>query len=755
MGLQKLCIFFLIFSGPLLTALPCARAEIQRIGEIPRVPAIAAGPEWSHFRVLIWPYQTDVLRDYDLYQHLGLGGFQIDRGADQEEKIRFSRLHHFPFYAGHIADKGYLFLSGENRRAVSGKNEMLSRPHSLADPQVISRMKAHMGKNIHAAEKGLVLAYALDDEISLGTLINPADTDIHPLSLTWFREWLKNEYQTIEKLNRQWETDYPDFNAVLPCGFEDLREKLSAPFSQWNLSCWADFRTFMDYQFAAVLAELTRYANEKDPDIPAGFVGGQAPSPWGGYDYARLCRCVQWMEAYDIHSTNEILRSFWNRERRPRMQTFFSTGNAQTDSRFLWYYFLHGNQAVVAWPEGWFPSRGKNRDKKNIAPHIQKLRQTFLEIQGDISKTIVHGRTLFDPDPVGIYYSHPSLQASWAADALVHGKTWPRRMSSIDNDNQSAGILRTVWCKTLEDMGFQYDFISYADVQEHKVDLDEKFRIIILPKTLCLSDREADMLRNFVRKGGVLIADYLCGLLDEHGKGRKKGALDDVFGIQRNEKAGYLNGKGITEIDGEKYKEPFSERFTYFKNICRFKKLAVYERGTEYQRPDMKGNFIRSCNDGISLLFSNSYGKGRALYLNICPLEYRISEKRFSAFGTQWRQILSGIFKESGLFPRVIVREKGNSVSLPEALFWKKGNILYLGIIRNPIVTNATEMQFRDTENMQEEPKVISLQFREKVNPVNLRTKKDLGTGHSFRDTFKPWEGNLYEIKQEDADQCH
>ena len=52
------------------------------------------------------------------------------------------------------------------------------------------------------------------------------------------------------------------------------------------------------------------------------------------------------------------------------MQTFFSTKNQKLDSWFLWYYMLHGNQAVIAWPEGWF-----RREGYEIAPHILALKR--------------------------------------------------------------------------------------------------------------------------------------------------------------------------------------------------------------------------------------------------------------------------------------------------------------------------------------------------------------------------------------------
>jgi len=41
----------------------------------------------------------------------------------------------------------------------------------------------------------------LIDEISLGSIHNPAEVDIHPLSLGWYRRWLSHRYGAIQNLN--------------------------------------------------------------------------------------------------------------------------------------------------------------------------------------------------------------------------------------------------------------------------------------------------------------------------------------------------------------------------------------------------------------------------------------------------------------------------------------------------------------------------------------------------------------------------
>jgi len=744
---KKNCLFLILTLFLWSVGVCPGYAGIHNGEVLAEVPPITARPEWSRFKILVWQYQTSVLKDIGLYRNLRLAGFHIDRGAGQEDLVDFSVKEKIPYYVDHTADKGFLYLKDGNVQAVSGKHGLATRPNSLADPEVISKIKRHIEQNIKTTKKGLVLAYAFDDEISLGSFVNPCDVDIHPLSIKWFREWLQKRYRGIESLNKEWNTQFHRFDEVMPIGFEEIRRRAQKPpLSKWNLAPWMDFRQFMDFQFASVLSELTSYANRLDPKTPAGFVGGQGPGPWGGYDYAKLSRAVQWMEASDIHGTNEILRSFWNKDRKPRMQTFSSNKDVKLDSWFLWYYMLHGNQAVIAWPEGWFRTGGKD-----IAPHILALKPVFEEIQGKVSEPIVNPRTVFDPDPIGIYYSHPSIQAGWVMDAITHGRTWINRKGSIDDSNQTAGVLRKVWCKLLEDLGLQYDFISYLDVEEGRIDLNEKFKVIILPRTICLSGTEAAALKKFVSNGGWLIADYLCGIMDEHGNGRERGVLDDLFGLARDESAGYMNGGGLTEIDGEKYQQPFLKRFSYYDGADRYRNILVFERGTRH-REGATGVEIKSSfglRHRASVLIENHTGKGKTIYLNLSPIEYWDVGKRFSDYGHILRKLVLDIMGSAGIQPRVKVYEHGNAENMIESLYWKNGGKRYLGLIKNP--TEQKELRTigkgSEVQGITGQETEIQLEFNEPIRDlVSLRTNKHHGPGKVFVDKFRPWEGNVYEV---------
>jgi hypothetical protein len=214
-----------------------ANPGIYPVGTLEAVPVIRQRPEWRRFIVLVWQWQNDVRQDGRLYDLAGLHGFHIDWGATKDDLVRLSRQRRFPYYVDHAAGKGILHLTDDLKWSVIGKESLLVRPYSLADPSTIKTLKSLLRVNVGTTKKGLVYASAFDDEISLGSFNNPAEVDIHPLSLAWYRRWLSHRYGTIQNLNNAWDTSYASFDEVEPVGFEEVRKSTSNfLLSKWNLS---------------------------------------------------------------------------------------------------------------------------------------------------------------------------------------------------------------------------------------------------------------------------------------------------------------------------------------------------------------------------------------------------------------------------------------------------------------------------------------------------------------------------------------
>ncbi|MCY3021984.1 MAG: beta-galactosidase trimerization domain-containing protein [Planctomycetota bacterium] len=702
-----------------------ALAGRSRAGEATdSVPEIPPPKSWDSFVILQWQFQTDAVKDKALYESVNLHGFHIDRRDDRLQA--FAKETNWPFYVDHTAGKGYLHL-GRFMDQVKRKKDITVRPNSLVDPKTIEAMKKLITENVTSAKGSSVVAYALDDEISLGAFCSPCEVDGHPESVAGYRKCLAETYKTIETLNAEYGTAYKSFDEIAPKSYEAFRAQLKPDaIGTINLSQWCDWRGYMDTQFADCVAAMVRFANSLDPNTPAGFVGGQSPAAYGGYDYRKLCKAAQWMEAYDIGGSNEVLRSFWTAHR-PHVQTFFSSKDPKKDAWFLWYYLVHGNRGVISWPEGWFVNG-------QVAAHIKALAATFKEVQGPVSKAIIDGE--FIADPVAIYYSHPSIQVTWAMDAACHGGTWPNRSSSMDNSCSTSANSRIGWLKTLEDIGIQAKVIHRDHLLAGELD-KSGCKVLFLNRALCLSDAEADAIKSFAAKGGTVIADHLCGIYDEHGKARATGALDDLFGVKHDLSKGILGGKTLTEINGEKDYSGVTTKSWDAAGAATYKDVAVFEPGL---RAD-KGK--AEAEPGGAVVVRN----GTAVYLNLSPIGYLL--KRPANEAKEWLPFVAGLLKQAGVEPRLKLEVRGQPAHATEPLFWKNGERMTLCVVRN-LDRKASISGFGTAkEGMGEGNVKLKLLFAKPVKALkNERTGKDLGDGKEFEDEFTPWEANVYTYTQ-------
>ena len=106
--------------------------------------------------------------------------------------------------------------------------------------------------------------YFVGDEGSLTSYGDPVDFDWSPPALDDFRNWLKDEYGTLDALNIEWKTNFKDWNEVVPFTTEEAQKS-------GNFAPWADHRTFMEITFArayqtvrdAVIAGRPRCAHRR------------------------------------------------------------------------------------------------------------------------------------------------------------------------------------------------------------------------------------------------------------------------------------------------------------------------------------------------------------------------------------------------------------------------------------------------------------------------------------------------------------
>ena len=663
----------------------------------------AAFPSWTY---MPWTYRwtigyTAASGKWSVAH--GYNGAFIDHGdtsdgSSPRGKLDWIDEFHLRFYVDHTASKHYLHIWDGNAMqphaaAVHGGGSAHPAGRcghvshvARADPRHIDAVKSSPNR----------AAYALDDEISWGHFVHPCMWCVTD-DKTAYPKWLKEIYGPNAPQRNRWIT------------YEDIRPKLAGwSVAEFDASPLMDQWTFNDSYWNNFLGDLVEYANRIDPHTPCGFVGGQCPNAFGGYDYAKVMRKVQFIEAYNIGSSQAIIRSFNPHNAIPTVTSHFHK-TAADDIWQTWYYLAHGNRGFIGWVDGWF-------DGKTPKPWHDQVAPTYLEAAHKIGPLLAGAEWIHDG--VAIYYSHPSIQLGWILDAAAHGRTWIHRNG--DDRLGASHMVRHAWENMLRDSGLQYNFLSYADVIQDGVPRDVK--VLILPACLCLSDVEARRIEQFCRDGGTVIADYMPGLWDQHGKGRAAGgALDAMFGVHHDPKlrAGDLFGGGgrlWCEVDQDAnfgwktYREFLTNGNTCLRDSSGFDKA------------------VRK----LPVATVTRYGKGTAVLMNLSPQWYNAyraaGAKEALKRDTFIRHVIAG-----GARPWVRLAGAGETEHGYEITYWRKAGRTILCLCFNPEIIGS-QTGGGNAAGLKTKTIPVTLALAGNVNDVrNQRTGRPLGNGRKFQ----------------------
>jgi hypothetical protein len=601
--------------------------------------ALAAFPSWTF---MPWTHQWNIgyTNESGAWSTAhGYNGAFVDRDGIAAEGSKTGRLDWIDkfklrFYVDHAAGKGLLHLwDGDKVRPhLAELHGTGIRPVPL-NATARTELEVLLGKSIGAVKSSPQrAAYALDDEASWGHFVHPTMWQVTDDAAAYPR-WLGEVYGAGAAPKREHWVSYDDIRLQL-AAWSISQFDASPLMDQWsfNDSCWCNF-----------IGGLVAYANGLDPATPCGVVGGQMPSPFGGYDYAKLMRKVQFIESYNLGSSQAIIRSFNPHNALPSVTSLFHK-SAEDDIWQTWYYLAHGNRGHIGWVEKWF-------DGKTPKPWHAEVAPSFLEAAGKIGPLMKGAE--WKHDGVAIYYSHASIQLGWILDAEAHGKTWTNRNS--DERLSSAAHVRHAWENMLRDAGIQYNFLSYADSIQHGI--PDEYRVLVLPACLCLSDAEARQIRAFCERGGTVIADYLPGLWDQHGKGRTNGGvLDDMFGVRHDPAmhASDIFGEKLwVEVDQDanyswkSYDEFLTRNSTCLKDASGFSKA------------------VRS----MPVAQVGGIGRGKAILMNLSPQWYNACRAANVAAAKQ-REVFMRHLADSGIAPWVRLTGMADQEHGYEITYW-------------------------------------------------------------------------------------
>lgn len=446
------------------------------------------------------------------------------------------------------------------------------REYCLDDPKWREFARGQMSSLVKKNAPNKPLLYDIRDELSTTISANPFDYDFHPLALAGFRKWLQSRYPSLEALNAQWDTKFatwddvkpfmtdqiknrmasgdaiprgkPDWQAVQQLKF-DAAEARKKPVA-WNLSPWADHRTYMDVSLAGVLEELRQTARAIDPATPVGIEGTQMPSAFGGYDLWRLSQALDWVEPYDICDAREIFGSFM-----PGAPMFSTMGmsDANRTLRKLWHLLLLGDKGVIIWWSedaiDWkSPEYALTSGAKSMTP-------VYKELTSPLARLFLRAKR--ETDPIAIHYSQASIQTAWLTESTVDGSTWLRRFSSYEATHNKHARVRHAWLERLQDLGYSPRFLSSDQIERGEL---KDVSALVMPQSWATTDKESAAILAWQKSGRTLLADGTPGLFDGHCKLRAAGPFDSFFppGAPNRVRARKPGSSDSSEIDADMIK---------------------------------------------------------------------------------------------------------------------------------------------------------------------------------------------------------
>lgn len=205
---------------------------------------------------------------------------------------------------------------------------------------------------------------------------------------------------------------------------------------------------------------------------------------------------------------------------------------------------------------------------------------------------------------IGIYYSDPTRLSY--REKRVEGDTFGTEIRGVES--------------VLMENHIPHDFILDDQVSKERL---QKYRLVILPNVRCMSAGEMELLKDYVREGGNLLATYTTSLYDLEGKERPELGLAELFGVTyagkrentRKDNYQFIQSKNhpIVSPDSPHTELLFNAGFTLLtKPVAGAEVICTLVPTVHNQPPDKA--WVEQLSSEFPTIVQNTYGKGRVLY---------------------------------------------------------------------------------------------------------------------------------------------
>jgi hypothetical protein len=620
-------------------------------------------------------YAIDILRDYC--------GFNLLQSANG----RLSSLHNQKFYHDRLLVDAYNDWQNCKTPGI--------RKYCLTEQKTIDYVAKRVDKAADDTYKYGGFALNMGDEASLTHWESPSEVCYSPSSMKIFYNWIKEKYKTLDNLNKEWGTSFKTWESVKPMTEAEAKDR-------HNLAPWSDFREHMENVWTGFMKKMKDIKDKKCPKAMFSICGVQGGHPYSGYNWWKLRDVFDFVMPY---TSTAVLRSF-NPKGKYGTYTGYRIDPVQQD-KDSWRFFFDG-QFVFSYFLSTYPVLPDLSISHIYADPIRKNMKRFGE---GIGKLFID--TKRKSDKIAIHYSQPSIRINYMLKY---------REKAINNFIKFYRDSRADYENIFKDLGYDPLYISYEQIENGEL-TPEKWAMFVLPISTALSAKEVKAIKQYVKDGGIVVADCLTGLYGENGKPNSEGSLDELFGIKRQDLKKNRLAYSKNQISGLNKPLLFCNEAGISANGAEilFKRSnKVEEKVGEYT--------LSEPAPGGGLAWLNKYGKGKTVYLGFVS-DYVKNPLQVSATSGLYRKVLNSVgFKEA----EIKVSYDDNTYGLYQVLRhqFEGDENLFFGLIR------------RDT--LKSDNKNIKVGLPSEYHIYDMLNKKYIGFGNNFKTKQVSGIGYLY-----------
>lgn len=631
------------------------------------------------------------------------------------------RANLYEFSSLHYPSPVRPILWGDPKPVKEGSACYVRKP-CLTDPEIMGIVADTYRNAAKTAGKYSTTHYHIGSETQLTSHNPDREVCFSPTCIQHFRNYLKQEYGTIDALNAEYNSHYADWNNISPVDFMTAIRTGQIPL-------WFDFRRNMDTVWADFFVRAKETISEVVVNAKVGTEGSDDPAHQpnkipglGGDDWWKLDNAQSLNIPYFCPPQLDVLRDFAAPGTVTGVNYGGYTGVFRGERKgdwhrwLVWYALLRDRvNSLHVWQGSGF---GVEIPGTTIAPDftwydfMKESIRAVNEIQDGIGKLIL---AMDRPDDhIAVLYSQGSmLMANLSRD-------FPQRWDSL----AAVSLI-------FPESNFQYRYITPEQLKRGILK-EGGYKLLYLPYCQALSPEEIKSIRTFVYAGGTVVADLRPGVTDEHGKRYAGGALDDVFGIKQDTDTMNVSSK----IGSVLLKESIGD----LKNML--------PQATADTTLKLNGGEALGSVDGIPAIIINNLGKGKAILLNFAICDY-VLDKLMAHGGAAIRltdndtaaktaSLIQGLFAKCGLIPEVKLTPHVPGCHLYR---FTSGDAQVIGLLWDipPYLPGIGNLPMKDLDEISATwSRDIALNLDKSMHVYDVLERKYLGRMQEISRTVKP-----------------